>query len=121
MRLIKIWLVGGITGVGTALSFLLATQLFSLDGDLNLAEFAISLITPSIIYVVTARITNTKLVVLLTVGYLTLVMPILGPLFGMGDLSVRLVIGLAILGLLGGLFWSIPFVFWEFRNSSKND
>ena len=114
MRAIKIWWAGGITGSGTALLFFLATLILSIDGELTLPEFGIALIAPAIVAVLVARATNSKIVILLIVAYLTLVIPLLGPLFGAPDPDVRVAATLAMLGLVGGLVWSTPFALWAY-------
>ena len=121
MRSIKIWLVGSIAGSGTALLFFLATLILSIDGELTLLEFGVALITPAIVAVLVAKATNSKIVILLIVTYLTLVIPVLGPLFGGPDPDVRVAATLVMLGLVGGLVWSTPFALWAYVRRGKAD
>ena len=121
MRAIKIWLVGSIAGSSTALLFFLATLILSIDGELTLLEFGVALITPAIVAVLVAKTTNSKIVILLIVAYLTLGIPILGPLFGGSDPDVRVAATLAMLGLVGGLVWSTPFALWAYMRRGKAD
>ena len=121
MRAIKIWLVGSIAGSSTALLFFLATLILSIDGELTLLEFGVALITPAIVAVLVAKATNSKIVILLIVAYLTLVIPVLGPLFGAPDSDVRVAARLVMLGLVGGLVWSTPFAFWAYMRRGKAD
>ena len=121
MKSIRIWWVGGITGSGTGLLFFLATFILSIDGELALPELGIALITPAIVAVLVARATNSKIVILLIVAYLTLVVPLIGPLFGAPDPDIMIVVTLAILGLVGGLVWSTPFVLWAYMRRGNAD
>ena len=121
MRAIKIWLVGSIAGSSTALLFFLATLILSIDGELTLLEFGVALISPAIVAVLVAKATNSKIVILLIVAYLTLGIPILGPLFGGSDPDVRVAATLVMLGLVGGLVWSTPFALWAYMRRGKAD
>jgi len=121
MKAIKIWLIGGLTGSATGLLFFLATLILSIDGELTLIEFGIALITPGIAAFLFAKATNLKLIYLLIVAYLTLVIPVLGPVFGAGDPDVTVAAMIAVLGLVGGLVWSMPFALWAYMKREKAD
>lgn len=117
MRTIKIWVGGGAVGSGTTVALLLSTSLFSLDGQLGLIEMGISLICPAIIAVGVSRVTGLPIVMLLSIAYLTVVIPGFGALFGAPDLDVGVAGTLFGLGLVGGLIWSIPFACWSYFTS----
>lgn len=119
MKAIKIWLIGGLTGSGTGLLFFLATLMLSIDGELTPIELGIALITPGIVSYLFAKATNLKLIYLLIVAYLTLIIPVLGPVFGAGDPDVEVAAMTGVLGLVGGLVWSIPFALWAYVKREK--
>ena len=108
---VKLWITGGITGIATALCFVLVSNLFSTDGFFHLWEFGISSVTPAIVAVVIAKLLHSSITRLFTTAYLTLLFPVLGPLFG-GTGSEPIFV-FAILGCTGGLFWSMPFGIWK--------
>lgn len=119
MKVIKIWLIGGLTGSGTGLLFFLATLMLSIDGELTLIELGIALIMPGIVAYLFAKATNLKSIYLLIVAYLTVVIPVLFAVFGAGDPDVEVAAMIAVLGLVGGLVWSIPFALWAYMKREK--
>ena len=112
--LIKLWLFGGITGTVTSMVFLLSTQILSLDGELELFELVIALITPAIVAFIISKVTKSRTGILFIVAYCTLIIPVFGALFGAPDLDIQVIASLALLGLAGGIVWSTPFVLWVY-------
>jgi hypothetical protein len=112
---IKIFLAGGITGLGTALSFILVHDLLATDQMFEAWEFGLALVVPALIALLIGRVCHIGKSTLLQVAYLTLLIPVLGPAFG-GNGEEPLW-SFAILGLAGGLGWSIPFVIWRVKTS----
>ena len=107
----KVWLVGGISGFTTSLASFVLIRLFSIDDVLSLREFLfVFLGTPAIVGFISAKLFSFKKLMLIPVCYLTFLVPVLGPLFGGPDPDFRFVSTLALLGAMGGLFWSLPFV-----------
>ena len=106
-RAIKVWLVGGLVGLGTSMSFIMTHDALTTDLMFDLWEFGITLITPALIAVVVALVTKSRLVIVLAVAYLTLLIPVLGPAFG--GTGSEPIWAFAVLGLVGGLVWSTPF------------
>ena len=47
------------------------------------------------------------------VAYMTLLVPLLGPMFGGPGPSIKVVVTILILGLVGGIVWSSPVVIWN--------
>ena len=92
-----------------------------MDGELALIEFCIALMTPAMVAVLVAKATHSNMSIVLIVAYLTLVIPVLGPLFGMPKTDIRVVVTLALLGLMGGLVWSTPFAMWAYFRRGKVD
>lgn len=121
MRFIKIWWVGGATGAIVGLLVLLATQALSIDGSLELSELGIALIAPSVVAVFMAKVTKSKVVPLLIIGYLTAFVPVLPALFGAPNSDFKVVASIALLGLSGGLVWGAPFVLWTYVRQKKVD
>lgn len=114
------WLVGSATGAGTGFLFFLATTILSND-DLTLPKFSVALITPSIVAFLMSMATRSNVLILLIVAYLTLVMPVLGALFGAPNSDIRVVLMIITLGLAGGLVWSTPFALWAYIRRRKAD
>ena len=107
---IKVWLVSGLVGLGTGLSFIMVHDALTTDLMFDLWEFGVALVTPALIAVVVALVTRSRIVILLPVAYLTLLIPVLGPAFGGTGSEPIWVFGA--LGLIGGLVWSTPFASW---------
>ena len=110
-RAIKVWLVGGLVGLVTGLSFNLVEDALTTDGMFDLWEFAVALVTPALIAALVAIATRSRIVILLAVAYLTLLIPVLGASFGASGSEPLW--QFAALGLVGGLVWSTPFALWQ--------
>ena len=110
-RAIKVWLVGGLVGLATGLSFTLVEDALTTDGMFDLWEFAVALVTPALIAALVAIATRSRIVILLAVAYLTLLIPVLGASFGASGSEPLW--QFAVLGLVGGLVWSTPFALWQ--------
>ena len=109
-RAIKVWLVGGLVGLGTGLSFIMVHDALTTDLMFDLWEFGVALVTPTLIAAVVALATRSRIVMLLAVAYLTLLIPVLGAAFGAAGSEPLW--QFAALGLVGGLVWSTPFALW---------
>jgi hypothetical protein len=114
-RAIKIWLVGGLVGLVTGLSFTLVEDALTTDGMFDLWEFGVALVVPLLIAVLVALATRSRIGILLAVAFLTLLIPVLGVSIGASGSEPlwQLRVQLAAFGLVGGLVWSIPFAFWQ--------
>ena len=114
-RAIKIWLVGGLVGLVTGLSFTLVHDALTTDLSLDLLEFGVALVVPLLIAVLVALATRSRIGILLAVAFLTLLIPVLGVSIGASGSEPlwQLRVQLAAFGLVGGLVWSIPFAFWQ--------
>jgi hypothetical protein len=110
-RAIKVWLVGGLVGLVTGLSFNLVENALTTDGMFDLWEFGVALVVPLLIAVLVALATRSRIGILLAVAFLTLLIPVLGASIGASGSEPlwQLRVQLAALGLVGGLVWSIPF------------
>ena len=107
---IKGWMIFGLTGAVSTLVFKLTHDVFTSDSDFSLWEFAISLIITGSVSLLISKLTHSKSVFLLIVTYMTLLIPVLGALFGSSGSEPLWQFGL--LGLFGSLFWSVPFSIW---------
>ncbi|MDE0745089.1 MAG: hypothetical protein OSB66_05095 [SAR202 cluster bacterium] len=107
---IKGWLLFGLTGAVSTLAFKLTHDVFTSDSNFSLWEFGISLIVTGSVSLLISKLTRSKSVFLLIVTYLTLLIPVLGALFGSSGSEPLWQFGL--LGLIGSLFWSVPFSIW---------
>ena len=111
IRAIKVWLVGGLMGLVTSLSFILVHDALTTDLMFDLWEFAVALFTPALIATLVAIATRSRIAILLAVAYLTLLIPVLGASFGASGSEPLW--QFAALGLVGGLVWSTPFALWQ--------
>ena len=68
-RASKIWLVGGLMGLVTGLSFILVHDALTTDLMFDLWEFAVALVTPALIAALVAIATRSRIVILLAVAY----------------------------------------------------
>jgi len=59
--------------------------------------------------------------ILIPVGFLTMIMPLLGATFGLPNSNLDSLVTLVALGAVGGIFWSLPFVGWNYLKSRGND
>ncbi len=107
---IKDWLLFGLTGTVSTLVFKLTHDLFTSDSDFSLWEFGISLIIAGSVSLFISKLTHSKGGFLLIVTYMTLLIPVLGALFGSSGSEPLWQFGL--LGLFGSLFWGVPFSIW---------
>ena len=110
-RAIKVWIVGGLTGLVTGLSFILVHDALTTDHMFDLWEFAVALATPALIAALVSIATRSRIVILLAIAYLTLLIPVLGASFGASGSEPLW--QFAALGLVGGLVWSTPFALWQ--------
>lgn len=110
---IKVWITGGLTGLGTSLSFILVHNLLTTDHVFSLWEFSIASITPALIGVLASLATKLNVRILLMISYMTLLIPVLGSSFGASGSEPLW--QFAILGLIGGLIWSAPFALWRLK------
>ena len=106
-KVVRVWLIGGLTGLATGLLFTLVADIFSTDHMFDLWEFGISLATPALAGIVVARTTRSGIRTLVAVAYLTFLAAIFGASFGASGSEPLWQFGA--LGLAGGLFWSFPF------------
>ena len=107
---IKSWMLFGLTGLVSTLVFKLTHDVFTSDSNFSLWEFAISLIVTGSVSLLISKLSHSKSVFLLVVTYMTLLIPVLGALFGSSGSEPLWQFGL--LGLFGSLFWSVPFSIW---------
>ena len=110
-RAIKAWLVGGLVGLVTGLSFTLVEDALATDLMFDLWELGVALVVPLLMAVFVALATRSRIGILLAVAFLTLLMPVFGASFGASGLEPLW--QFAALGLVGGLVWSTPFAFWQ--------
>ena len=80
---------------------------------MTLPEFIIALISPAAVSIVVGRATHFNVPILMGVAYMTLLVPLLGPMFGGPGPSIKVVVTILILGLAGGIVWSSPVVIWN--------
>ena len=107
---IKNWMLFGLTGLVSTLVFKFTHDVFTSDSNFSLWEFAISLIITGSVSLLISKLSHSKSVFLLVVTYMTLLIPVLGALFGSSGSEPLWQFGL--LGLFGALFWSVPFSIW---------
>ena len=108
---IKLWWVGGLTGLVTGLSFTLVEDALTTDLALDLWELGVASVAPLLMAVLVALATRSKIGILLAIAFLTLVMPVCSASFG--ATGSEPLWHFAALGLVGGLVWSTPFALWQ--------
>ena len=101
------WSIGGITGIGTALSLKLIHDGLTTDNMFDLWELGVALITPLVVGMIVTACTKHPRSITVAIAYLTLFIPVLGPLFGGTGSEPLWQFGL--LGLIGGLGWGTLF------------
>ena len=112
-RVIDIMLLGGFAGATPSAIFILVHEILTRDSSLNLWEFGVTLSVPALIALMFSSVTKTRFIILLLITYLTFFIPTLGAVFGSSGSEPFW--QFAMLGLLGGWVWSIPFAFWVGR------
>ena len=110
MKAIKVLLAGGLAGVGTGASFVLMHNLLTGDQLFTGWEFAAALVPAGVIAIIIALAARVNIAIMLAVAYLTFMLPIFGAALGSGE--ALQVWGFALMGLVGGLVWSVPFALW---------
>ena len=106
-------LLGSLAGAFTSSAFIMVHDILTRDSILDLWEFGINLSVPALVAVVLSMAAKTRFVMLLAITYLTFLLPVLGAVFGSSGSEPFW--QFAMLGLLGGLGWSIPFALWAGR------
>ena len=112
-RVIRTVLLGSLAGAFTSSAFIMVHDILTRDSILDLWEFGINLSVPALVAVVLSMAAKTRFVMLLAITYLTFLLPVLGAVFGSSGSEPFW--QFAMLGLLGGLVWSIPFALWAGR------
>ena len=112
-KVIKIVLLGSLAGAVTSSTFILVHDILTRDSRLDLWEFGVTLSVPALLAIVLSIATKTRFIILLPITYLTFFIPTLGAVFGSSGSEPFW--QFAMLGLLGGLGWSIPFALWAGR------
>jgi len=57
---------------------------------------------------------------LIPVSLMTFILPLLGASFGAPNSDLTTLASLVLLGLLGGMFWSLPIAVWVYYSSTRN-
>ena len=118
-KAVKRYLVGGLTGLGTSLSFMLAHDALTTDEMFLMWEFGIAFTSPALFASVLAISTKTRVVMGLVIAYLTLIIPVLGP--ALGASGSEPLWHFAALGTVGGLVWSSPFALDHYITGRKQN
>ena len=114
-RAIRIWATGAITGSVTSLSFILMHNALAIDSIFELWELGIAIISTTLIITALTLIIRSKIYIALPVAYMTLIMPVGGAFFGSSGSEPLW--QFAVLGMAGGLVWSMPFATWALAKS----
>ena len=102
-----VFYVGGVVGFATGLFWSVTIALISIDQLFDGTELILSLAVPGLIGIIIWQSLKISVVVVIPIAYLTIPLPLLG--LGQGGAST---IHMAIGGLIGGFFWSIPFILY---------
>ena len=114
-RVIGILSLSSLAGAATSTIFIWVHEILTRDSTLDLWEFGVTLSVPALIAFLFSKITKTRFILLLPVTYLTFFIPTLGAVFGSSGSEPFW--QFPMLGLLGGLVWSIPFALWVGRRA----
>ena len=112
---IKVWLLGGLTGSATGLLYFLATFFFDPNSYLSAG---IALITTAVVAVLLAKATDSKIIILVVVSYLTLAIVFEWSRFSL-DPDVWVVVRDARVGFEAGFVWITPFAVWALVSRRK--
>ena len=109
--MLRLWLIGGVTGTGTGLLFLSFYYLFTFYKVFSGWEFILSLCSPAIAATLTTVLSKSKFsttIILFPIAYLTFLIPIFGASFGASGNDQ--LVQIPFLAFIGGIFWTTPFV-----------
>ena len=102
---------GSLTGLGTGIFWSLVVSLFSIDQLFNGTELLLSLAVPGIIAVTIWKTLKIRIWIVVSIAYLTLLIPLFGIGFG-GANTLQMTIG----GVIGGFCWSVPIILYYFAH-----
>ena len=117
--MVKDWLLGGLIGLSTGLSFNLVVDALTPDLMLNFWEFGIACITPVVIAIAIALVTHSSVKKFLAIAFLTLLIPVFGTSIGASGSEPLWQFGA--IGLVGGLVWATLFALCQFFNKKMNN
>ena len=106
----KVWLLSGLLGVLVSLTFIGVHELLTADQIFELWELGLTLGSILVMALLFSMVTKSKILMMLPVALLTMVMPMLGALFGASGSEPLW--QFVLLGMAGGLFWGLPFTIW---------
>ena len=66
-----------------------------------------------------AKWPEVSLKILIPVGFISSIIPLFGPIFGLPNNEPITLVTVVLFGAVGGAFWSIPFAGWAFYNERK--
>ena len=107
-RFARICVGGSLVGSGVGILYPMVYDLLTTDQNLELWEFAVILLVPLPVSFILFRAIQLPLFMILTVGYLTLFIPVMSAHFGSSGTEPFW--QFLVLGVIGGFVWSIPFV-----------
>ena len=116
---------GGATGAVLAILILIVFILPEFDpGSFAVlcgGWFSLALLSALIVNQISKRAEwpEVNLKILISVGCITSIIPLFGPLFGMPNTEPITLATVVAMGAIGGFFWSIPFAMWSFFRSRK--
>ena len=119
-------LFGAITGMLVAIFILGIFVLAEIDpgsfAGLCGGFFVLAALSATIVVQISKRtnLPDARLKTLIPVGFLTSIIPLLGATFGLPNSDLESLAMLIALGTVGGIFWSLPFVGWDYWKSRGN-
>ncbi len=113
LSVFRILILGGLAGAVTSSVFMLVNDVLTRDSRLDLWEFGVALSIPCLVAVIFSSAIKTKFITFVSITYLTFFIPTLGGVFGSSGSEPFW--QFVMLGLVGGLGWSIPFALWSGR------
>ena len=114
-------LAGAATGALLAIFILVAfvfaegSEFVGSFAGLFVAFFALATLSSSVVNQLWKRAEwpEVSLKILIPIGCITSIMPLFGPVFGLPNTNLITLAIVVAMGAIGGAFWSLPFVAWN--------
>jgi len=110
VKYFKFFLYSSLLGVFVSILFILAHDILTQDNLFEFWEFLLTLFIPSLTATIFSKIFKLELITFIAISNLIFIVPILGASFGASGSEPF--ISYVLLGLVGGAFWSLPFIIY---------
>ena len=110
LKYLKFFLYSSLLGAFVSILFTLIHDILTQDNLFEFWEFLLTLFIPSLTAIIFSKILKLALIKFIAISNLTFIVPILGASFGASGSEPF--ISYVLLGLVGGAFWSLPFIIY---------